>query len=171
MEELLGLPPKREIDFTIELKRRIELISNISYHMSTHELKELHMQLKELLDLQFIGPSVSPWRALIIFVKNMVGSWRLCIDYQQLNKVMIKKQYHLPRIDNLFDQMKRVTIFLKIDLSSRYHQLRIKEEDIPKTTLKPKFVHYKFVALHLGLTNILGVFMILMNGVFCEYLD
>jgi hypothetical protein len=84
---------------------------------------------------------------------------------------MIKNQYLLPRIDDLFDQMKGSTIFSKIDLRLGYHQLRIKEEDIPKTMFKMRFGHYEFIVLPFGLTNSPGVFMILMNGVFCEYLD
>jgi hypothetical protein len=129
------------------------------------------MQLKELLDLGLIRPSVSPWGAPVIFIRKKDGSWRLCIDYRQLNKETIKNQYPLPRIDDLFDQMKGTTVFSKIDLRSGYHQLQIKEEDIPKTTFKMRFGHYEFTILPFGLTNTPGVFMSLMNGVFHEYLD
>jgi hypothetical protein len=107
--------------------------------MSMPELQELKMKLKELLDLGLIRPSVSPWGAPVIFVRKKDGSWRLCIDYRQLNNATIKNQYMLPRIDDLFDQMKGATMFSKIDLKSRYHQLWIKEEDIPKTTFKTIF--------------------------------
>ena len=99
------------------------------------------------------------------------GSWRLCIDYRQLNKATIKNQYPLLRIDDLFDQMKGATVFSKIDLRSGYHQLRIKEDDVPKTAFKTRFGHYEFTVLPFGLTNSPGVFMSLMNGVFREYLD
>jgi hypothetical protein len=99
------------------------------------------------------------------------GSWRLCIDYRQLNKATIKNQYPLPRIDDLFDQMKGVTLFSKINLRSGYHQLRIREDDIHKTTFQMRFGHYEFTILPFRLTNAPGVFMILMNGVFHEYLD
>jgi hypothetical protein len=91
--------------------------------MSTPELQELKMQLKELLDLGLLHPSVSPWGAPVIFIRKKDGSWRLCIDYRQLNKATIKNQYPLPRIDDLFDQMKGATVFSKINLRSRYHQL------------------------------------------------
>jgi hypothetical protein len=134
-------------------------------------LQELKMQLKELLDLGLIHPSVSPWGAPVIFIRKKYGLWRLCIDYRQLNKATIKNQYPLPRIDDLFDQMKGVTVFSKIDLRSGYHQLRIKEDDIPKTAFKTRFGHYEFTVLPFGLTNAPGVFMSLMNGVFREYLD
>ena len=129
------------------------------------------MQLKELLDLGLIRPSVSSWGAPVIFIRKKDESWRLCIDYHQLNKATIKNQYPLPRIDDLFDQMKGATVFSKIDLRSGYHQLRIKEDDIPKTAFKTRFGHYEFTVLPFGLTNAPGVFMSLMNGVFREYLD
>jgi hypothetical protein len=126
------------------------------------------MKLKELLDLGLIRPSVSPWGAPIIFIQKKDGSWRLCIDYSQLNKAMIKNQYPLSRIDDLFDQIKGTMLFSKIDLRSGYHQLQIKEDDVPKTTFKTMFRHYNFIFLPFGLINAPGVFMILMNGVFRE---
>jgi hypothetical protein len=170
-EELPGMPPERELEFTIDLKPGTEPIARTPYRMSTPELQELKMQLKELLDLGLIRPSVSPWGAPVIFIRKKDGSWRLCIDYRQLNKATIKNQYPLPRIDDLFDQMKGATVFSKIDLRSEYHQLRIKEDDIPKTAFKTRFGHYEFTVLPFGLTNAPGVFMSLMNGVFREYLD
>jgi hypothetical protein len=170
-EELPGMPPERELEFTIDLKPGTEPIARTPYRMSTPELQELRMQLKELLDLGLIRPSVSPWGAPVIFIRKKDGSWRLCIDYRQLNKATIKNQYPLPRIDDLFDQMKGATVFSKIDLRSGYHQLQIKEDDVPKTTFKMRFGHYEFTVLPFGLTNAPGVFMSLMNGVFHEYLD
>jgi hypothetical protein len=115
-EELPGMLPERELEFTIDLKPGTEPIARTPYRMSTPELQELKMQLKELLDLGLIRPSVSPWGAPVIFIRNKDGSWRLCIDYRQLNKATIKNQYPLPRIDDLFDQMKGATVFSKIDL-------------------------------------------------------
>jgi hypothetical protein len=171
LEELPGLPPERELEFTIDLKLGTEPIARTPYQMSTLELQELKMQLKELLDLGLIHPSVSPWGAPVIFIRKKYGLWRLCIDYRQLSKATIKNQYPLPRIDDLFDQMKGVTVFSKIDLRSGYHQLRIKEDDIPKTAFKTRFGYYEFTVLPFGLTNAPGVFMSLMNGVFHEYLD
>ena len=97
--------------------------------------------------------------------------WRHYIDYHQLNKAMTKNQYPLLRIDDMFDQMKGTTVFSKIDSQSGYHQLRIKEDDVPKTAFKTRFRHYEFIVLPFGLTNAPGVFMSLMNGVFHEYLD
>jgi hypothetical protein len=129
------------------------------------------MQLKELLDLGLIRPSVSPWGAPVIFVKKKDGSLRLCIDYRDLNRATVKNRYPMPRIDDLFDQMKGAAVFSKIDLRSGYHQLRIKEGDIPKTAFRTRFGHYEFVVVPFGLTNAPAVFMSLMNGVFRKYLD
>jgi hypothetical protein len=129
------------------------------------------MKLKELLDLGLICPSLLSWGVPVIFMRKKDGSWRLCIDYHQLNKATIKDQYPFPRIDDLFDQMKGTMVFSKIDLRSGYHQLQIKKDSIPKTAFKTSFGHYEFTILPFGLTNTLGVFMSLMNRVFCEYLD
>jgi hypothetical protein len=165
------LPPERELEFSIEIKLGTEPIVRTTYQMSTLELQELKMQLKELLHLGIICPSVSPWGAPVIFIWKKDGSWRLCIENRQLNKAMNKNQYLLPRIDDLFDHMKDAMVFSNIDLRSRYHQLRIKEDDIPKTSFKTRFGHYKFSVLQFGLTNAPRVFMSLMNGVFHEYLE
>ena len=124
------------------------------------------MQLEDLLKKGYIRPSVSPCGALVLFVKKKDGTLRLCIDFRQLNKVTVKNKYPLPRIDDLFDQLKDGKIFSKIDLRSGYHQLRIKEEDIIKNTLKTRYGHYEFRVVPFGLSNALVVFMCLMNGVF-----
>jgi hypothetical protein len=169
--ELLGLPPERELDFSIEIKPGAEPISRTLYWMIAPELCELQMQLKELLDLGLIRPGVSPWGAPVIFVKKKDGSLRLCIDYKDLNRATVKNRYPMPRIDDLFDQMKGVAVFSQIDLRSGYHQLRIKEGDIPKTAFRTQFGHYEFVVVPFGLTNVQAVFMSLMNDVFQKYLD
>jgi hypothetical protein len=125
-EELHGILPERELEFTIELKPRTEHIERTPYQISTPELQELRMQLKELMDLGLICPSVSPWGTPVIFIQKKDGSLIIHIDYRQLNKATIKNQYMLPRIDDLFDQMKDATMFSKIDFRLGYHQLRIK---------------------------------------------
>ncbi|KAL4025729.1 hypothetical protein IC575_014134 [Cucumis melo] len=139
--------------------------------MAPAELKELKVQLQELLDKGFIRPSVSPWGAPVLFVKKKDGSMRLCIDYRELNKVTVKNRYPLPRIDDLFDQLQGATVFSKIDLRSGYHQLRIKDEDVPKTAFRSRYGHYEFIVMSFGLTNAPAVFMDLMNRVFREFLD
>ncbi|KAL0543870.1 hypothetical protein IC582_018975 [Cucumis melo] len=170
-EELPGLPPHREVEFAIEFEPGTVPISRAPYRMAPAELKELKVQLQELLDKGFIRPSVSPWGAPVLFVKKKDGSMRLCIDYRELNKVTVKNRYPLPRIDDLFDQLQGATVFSKIDLRSGYHQLRIKDEDIPKTAFRSRYGHYEFIVMSFGLTNAPAVFMDLMNRVFREFLD
>lgn len=117
------------------------------------ELKELKGQLKNLLVKGFIKPSILPWRALVLFVKKKYGTLRICIDYLKLNKVTIKNKYPLPRIDVLFDQLQGRFIFSKIDLWSSYHQLRINEGDMPKTSFWRRYGHFKFTMMSFGLAN------------------
>ena len=128
-EEISGLPPKRELNFTIEPVPGTIPSSKAPYRMNILELNQLKSQLKELIDKKYIRPSVSPWGAPVIFVKKKDETMRLCIDYCQLNKMTIKNRYPLQRIDDLFDQLCGATVFLKIDLRSGYHQVKIKDED------------------------------------------
>ncbi|KAG8474681.1 hypothetical protein CXB51_031149 [Gossypium anomalum] len=138
-EELPGLPPVREVEFGIDLIPGTAPISIAPYRMAPAELKELKSQLQELTDKGFVRPSFSPWGAPVLFVKKKDGSMRLCVDYRQLNKVTIKNKYPLPRIDDLFDQLKGATWFSKIDLRSGYYQLRVKESDVPKTAFRTRY--------------------------------
>ena len=170
-DDLPGLPPKREIDFVIDLLPGTAPISKAPYRMAPAELKELKTQLQELLDKKFIRPSYSPWGAPVLFVKKKDGSMRMCIDYRELNKVTVKNKYPLPRIDDLFDQLQGAKVFSKIDLRSGYHQLRIREEDISKTAFRTRYGHYEFLVMPFGLTNAPAAFMDLMNRVFKDYLD
>ena len=170
-EELPGLPPEREIEFEIELLPGVSPISQAPYRMAPVELKELKEQLQELVDKGFVRPSFSPWGAPVLFVKKKDGSMRLCIDYRQLNKVTVRNKYPLPRIEDLFDQLQGATVFSKIDLRSGYHQLRIKESDVPKTAFRTRYGHYEFLVMPFGLTNAPAAFMDLMNRVFRPYLD
>ncbi|TYJ96201.1 ty3-gypsy retrotransposon protein [Cucumis melo var. makuwa] len=166
-----GLPPPREIDFAIELEPDNAFISRAPYRMAPAELKELKVQLQKLLDKGFIRPSVSPWGAPVLFVKKKDGSICLCIDYRELNKVKVENRYPLPMIDNLFDQLQGATVFSKIDLRLGYHQLRIRDSDIPKIAFSSNYGHYEFIMMSFGLTNAPAVFMDLMNRVFKDFLD
>nr|GEY77520.1 retrotransposon protein, putative, Ty3-gypsy subclass [Tanacetum cinerariifolium] len=134
------------------------------------KIKELLDQLQELSDKGFIRPSSSPWGAPVLFVKKKDGSFRMCIDYRELNKLTVKNHYPLPRIDDLFDQLQGC-IYSKIDLRSSYHQLRVREEDIPKTAFRTRYSHYEFQVMYFDLTNAPAVFMDLMNRVCMPYLD
>nr|GEY74195.1 putative reverse transcriptase domain-containing protein [Tanacetum cinerariifolium] len=166
-----GLPPEREVEFTIELISGAQPISKAPYRMAPVELKELKDQLQELLERGFIRPSVSPWGAPVLFVKKKDGSIRLCIDYKELNRITVRNIYPLPRIEDLFDQLQGAKFFSKIDLRSGYHQVRVKERGISKTAFHTRYGHYEFIVMPFGLTNALTVFMDLMNRVFHEYLD
>jgi hypothetical protein len=127
--------------------------------------------LEELLKKGYIRPSVSPWGEPVLFVKKKDGTLRLCIDFRKMNKYTIKNKYPLPIIDDLFDQLRGEKIFSKIDLRLGYHQVRIKEEDIHKTTIRTRYGNYEFVVVPFGLTNAPVVFMCLMDGIFINYLD
>ncbi|KAL8134776.1 hypothetical protein AgCh_009695 [Apium graveolens] len=162
-EELPGLPPDREIEFPIDLIPGAEPVSKAPYRMTPMEMKELAKQFQELLDKGVIRPSVSLWGALVLFLKKKDGSMRLCIDYREMNKLTIKNKYPLPRINDLFNQLKGACYFSKIDLRSGYHQLKIMLEDIPKTAFRKRYGHYEFLVMSFGLINAPAAFMDLMN--------
>jgi len=123
------------------------------------------------LDKKFIRPSSSPWGAPVIVVEKKDGTQRMCVDYRSLNEVTIKNKYHLPRIEDLFDQLRGARVFSKIDLKSGYHQLKIRPSDIEKTAFTTRYGLYEYTVMSFGLTNALAYFMYLMNKVFMEYLD
>ncbi|GJT32655.1 putative reverse transcriptase domain-containing protein [Tanacetum coccineum] len=170
-EDLLGIPPTRQAEFQIDLIPGAAPVARAPYRLAPSEMKELSDQLKELSDKGFIRPSSSPWGAPVLFVKKKDGSFRMCIDYRELNKLTVKNRYPLPRIDDLFDQLQGSSIYSKIDLRSGYHQLRVREEDIPKTAFRTRYGHYEFQVMPFGLTNAPAVFMDLMNRVCKPYLD
>nr|GFB33856.1 putative reverse transcriptase domain-containing protein [Tanacetum cinerariifolium] len=141
------------------------------YRLAPSEMKELSDQLKELADKDFIRPSSSPWGAPVLFVKKKDGSFWMCINYRELNKLTVKNRYPLPRINDLFDQLQGSSVYSNIDLRSSYHQLRVRKEDISKTAFKTRYGHYEFQVISFGLTNAPAVFMDLMNRVCKPYLD
>jgi hypothetical protein len=165
-EELPGMPPDRDIEFVIELKPSTSSIYKTPYRMATPELAELKEHVKELLEKGFIRPSSSPWGAPMIFVLKKDGTQRLCVDYRALNEVTLKNKYPLPRFDDLFDQHRGACVFSKIDLRSGYHQLKIRECDIPKTAFISRYGLYEYTVMSFGSTNALAYF--LMNKVFME---
>ncbi|GJR45101.1 putative reverse transcriptase domain-containing protein [Tanacetum coccineum] len=170
-DDLLGLPLVREIEFRIDLIPGASPVVRSPYRLAPSEMLELSNQLKELQEKGFIRPSHSPWGAPVLFVKKKDGSMRMCIDYRELNKLTIKNRYPLPRIDDLFDQLQGACCFSKIDLRSGYHQLRVREEDIPKTAFRTRYGHFEFTVMPFGLTNAPAIFMDLMNRVCKPYLD
>ena len=170
-DELLGLPPQRKIEFKIDLYPGTEPISIAPYRMAPLELKELRKQLDHLLNIGFIRLSTSPWGAPVLFVKKHDETLRLCTNYQSLNRVTMKNKYPLPQIADLFDQLRGFKYYTKIDLCTGYHQLRIKEEDIPKTAFRTRYGHFEYTLMPFGLTNAPAAFMDLMHRVFQPYLD
>nr|GEV08025.1 putative reverse transcriptase domain-containing protein [Tanacetum cinerariifolium] len=146
-------------------------VARVPYRLAPLEMQELSDQVQELVDRGFIRPSTSPWGAPVLFVKKKDGSFRMCIDYRELNKLIIKNRYPLPRIDDLFDQLQGSSVYSKIDLRPGYHQLRVRDEYIPKTAFRTRYRHYEFHVMLFGLTNAPAVFMDLMNCVCKPYLD
>ncbi|GKA13255.1 putative nucleotidyltransferase, ribonuclease H [Tanacetum coccineum] len=170
-DDLPRLPPSRQVEFKIDLVPGAAPVARAPYRLAPSEMKELSEQLKELLEKGFIRPSSSPWGAPVLFVKKKDGSFHMCIDYRELNKLTVKNRYPLPRIDDLFDQLQGSSVYSKIDLRSGYHQLRVREEDIPITAFRTRYGHYEFQVMPFGLTNAPAVFMDLMNRVCKPYLD
>ena len=170
-DELPGLPPQRVIDFGIELHPNTSPISMSPHRMAPVELQELRVQLQELLDKWIIRPSTSAWGAPVLFSNKKDKTLRLCIDNRQLNRVTIKNRYPLPRIDDLFDQLRGARVYSKIDLRTSYHQLRVRETDIPKTAFRTRYGHFEFTVMPFELTNAPAAFMDLMHRVFQPYLD
>ena len=165
------LPPRREVDHTIELEPGAKPLAFAPYRMAPPELEELRRQLKELLDVGYIRPSKSPYGAPVLFQRKHDGSLRLCIDYRALNKITIKNKYPIPRIDDLFDQLGDARYFSKLDLRSGYYQVRIAEGDEPKTACVTRYGSYEFLVMPFGLTNAPATFCTLMNKVLAPYLD
>ena len=141
-EDLSGLPPDREVEFSIELESGTAPISRCPYHMAPKELAEMKKQLEELLKKGFISPSSSPWGCPAIFVKKKDGTLWMCVDYRPLNAVTIKNKYLLPHINTLFDQLTGAKVFSKIDLCSGYHQIKIRPQDVLKTAFSTRYGLY-----------------------------
>ncbi|GJS87966.1 putative reverse transcriptase domain-containing protein [Tanacetum coccineum] len=170
-EDLPGLLPTRQVEFQIDLILGDAPVARAPHRLALSEMKKLSDQLQELSDKGFIRPNSSPWGAPVLFVKKKDGSFRMCIDYRELNKLTVKNRYPLPRIDDLFDQLQGSNVYSKIDMRSGYHQLRVCVEYIPKSTFRTRYGHYEFQVMPFGLTNTPVVFMELMNRVCKPYLD
>nr|GEW19079.1 putative reverse transcriptase domain-containing protein [Tanacetum cinerariifolium] len=138
------IPPTRQVEFRIDLVPGAAPVVRAPYQLAPSEMKELANQLQKLTDKGFIRPSSSPWGAPVLFVKKKDGSFRMCIDYRELNKLTVKNHYTLPRIDDLFDQLQGSSVYSKIKLRSGYHQLRFREENILKIAFRTRYGHYEF---------------------------
>nr|GEU65513.1 putative reverse transcriptase domain-containing protein [Tanacetum cinerariifolium] len=169
LEDLPRLSPMRQVEFQIDLVPSAAPMVSAPYRLAPSELQELSTQLEELYNKGFIRPSHprEPWFCL----SKKGGSFRMCIDYRKLNKLTVKNRYLLSRIGDLYDQLQGSSVYSKIDLRSGYHQLRVPEEDIPKTAFRTHYGHCEFQVMSFGLTNAPAVFMDLMNGVCQPNLD
>src|SRR4051812_34497614 len=165
------MPPDRDIEFLIDLTPGTGPIAKRPYRMPVNELAELKEQIRELQSKGFIRPSSSPWGAPVLFVEKKDGTLRMCVDYRSLNDITIKNKYPLPVINDLFDQLEGACVFSKIDLHSGYHQLKIREGDIPKTAFTTRYGLYEYTVMSFRLTNATAYFMNMMNKVFMEFLD
>ncbi|GJR62439.1 putative reverse transcriptase domain-containing protein [Tanacetum coccineum] len=170
-EDLPGLPPTRQVEFQIDLVPGAAPVARAPYRLAPSEMKELFGQLKELSDKGFIRPSSSPWGAPVLFIEKKDGSFRMCIDYRELNKLTVKNRYPLPKMNDLLDQLQGSNIYSKIDLRSGHHKLKVREADISKTAFRTRYGHYEFQVMPFGLINAPAVFMDLMNRVCKPYLD
>jgi hypothetical protein len=170
-EELPGMPPDRDVEFTIEPQPGTAPISRPPYKMTPNELAELKVQLNELLDKGYIHQSSSPWGCPALLVKKKDQSLRLCIDYRPFNAVTVKNKYLLPRIDILFDQLAHAKVFSKVDICSGCHQIKIHPKDVPKIAFSTRYELHEYLVMSFGLTNAPAHFMYLMNSVFMPQLD
>ena len=169
--DLPSLPPDRVVEFVIHVFPGTSPISKAPYRMAPVELQELKQQVQELLDQGLVRPSVSPWGAPVLLVKKKDGGMRLCVDYRELNRVTVKNKYPLPRIDDLFDQLKGAAVLSKLDLRSGFHQVKVRDSDVEKITFRTRYGHYEFLVMPFGVTNAPATFMDLMNRVFSPFLD
>ncbi|KAJ9525459.1 hypothetical protein QJQ45_003135 [Haematococcus lacustris] len=167
---LTGLPPDRPVGHTIPLEPGNRPPATPMYRLSKPEHDELKQQIQDLLAKGMIEPSSSPYAAPVLFVQKKSGELRMCIDYRQLNKITLRDQYPLPRIDDLFDKLSGCKVFSSLDLQAGYHQIRITPEDVPKTAFRTPEGHFQFKVLCFGLTNAPATFQRVMNDAFATVL-
>ena len=166
-----GLPPKRAVDHVIDTEPGAKPPFTRTGKLSYLELEELRAQLDTLIKAGYIRSSISPYGAGILFSRKKNGKLRMCIDYRGINRITVKNRYPLPRIDECLDQLGGSNIFSKLDLTSGYHQIRVKPEDIEKTAFRTRYGHWEFLVLPFGLTNAPATFMALMNDILRPFLD
>ncbi len=165
------LPPRKRVDHVIEIMPRVTPPTKAPYRMSHEELKELKVQLEELLAKGYIKPSKSPYGAPVLFYHEKDRTLRMCVNYRALNKATVKNRYPLPRIDDLFYRLSGAKVFSRIDLWSEYYQIRIAEGDEEKTDCRTRYGSYEFLVMPFGLTNAPATFCTLMNDIFREWFD
>ncbi|XP_015688048.1 uncharacterized protein LOC107303452 [Oryza brachyantha] len=170
VQEPKGLPPKRECDHSIHLKAGAEPPNLRPYRVPHYQKESMENIISELLQSEEIQPSLSPYASPAVMVRKKDGSWRLCVDYRQLNAQTIKNKFPMPITEDLIGELSGAVVFTKLDLRSGYHQIRMDEKDIPKTAFKTHMGHYEYRVMPFGLTNAPATFQALMNHVFAEHL-
>jgi predicted aspartyl protease/transposase InsO family protein len=170
-EEHPGLPPDRSVQLEINLEAGALPASKPAYRLSPAEMDELKTQLAVLLEKGLIRPSTSPWGAPVLFAPKTDGGLRMCLDYRALNKVTIKDKNPIPRVDEIFDRLQGAKYFSTLDLRSGYYQIKVREEDVPKTCIRTRYGSFEFLVMPFGVTNAPSVFQALMNSVFRDVAD
>ena len=165
------LPPRRLIEHEIKIDNQVKPPNTPPYRLSFTEQEELKKQLQILSNSNLIRPSNSPFGSPVLFVKKKSGELRMCVDFRALNNITVKNRYPLPRIDDMLDQLSNAKVFSKLDLTSGYWQVRVKDEDIAKTAFSTRYGHYEFLVMPFGLCNAPATFQYLMNSIFHEFLD
>ena len=166
-----GRPPKRTVEFEINTEEGATPPNKPPYRLSPKEHEELQEQIDELLAQGHIRPSTSPYGAPVLFVPKKDGRWRMCVDYRALNRQTVRDRYPLPRIDDLLDRLGKARHFTTLDLASGYHQIAVRDQDIPKTAFRTQRGQFEFVVMPFGVTNAPSTFQRLMNSLFKEDLD
>ena len=166
-----GKPPKREVEFEIQLEEGAVPLNKPPYCLSPKEHDELQAQIDDLLAQGHIRPLQSPYGAPVLFLPKKDGRWRMCVDYHALNKQTIRDRYPLPCIDDLLDSLGKAKYFTTLDLASGYHQIAVKEQDIPKTAFWTQRGQFEFLVMPFGVANAPATFQRMMNSLFKDELD